>query len=102
DGIRDFHVTGVQTCALPIFARVGIDRYRAETGHAGVVGDEDAAILEEGGVTLELVDQRRGNQFPVVGIDDAEGADEGGDDTAAGDRKSGVEGKSVGRGGGGI
>src|SRR5690606_40539280 len=22
DGIRDFHVTGVQTCALPIFARV--------------------------------------------------------------------------------
>src|SRR5690606_39540710 len=21
DGIRDFHVTGVQTCALPIFAR---------------------------------------------------------------------------------
>src|SRR5690606_39985141 len=23
DGIRDFHVTGVQTCALPIFHRVG-------------------------------------------------------------------------------
>src|SRR5690606_39422861 len=22
DGIRDFHVTGVQTCALPIFSRV--------------------------------------------------------------------------------
>src|SRR5690606_40255935 len=27
DGIRDFHVTGVQTCALPIFARP--DRVRA-------------------------------------------------------------------------
>src|SRR5690606_39769327 len=23
DGIRDFHVTGVQTCALPIFRRQG-------------------------------------------------------------------------------
>src|SRR5690606_39729449 len=23
DGIRDFHVTGVQTCALPIFAGIG-------------------------------------------------------------------------------
>src|SRR5690606_39749404 len=23
DGIRDFHVTGVQTCALPISARIG-------------------------------------------------------------------------------
>src|SRR5690606_39740853 len=24
DGIRDFHVTGVQTCALPIWARVRV------------------------------------------------------------------------------
>src|SRR5690606_40877287 len=24
DGIRDFHVTGVQTCALPIFARLDL------------------------------------------------------------------------------
>src|SRR5690606_39738363 len=24
DGIRDFHVTGVQTCALPIFASVKV------------------------------------------------------------------------------
>src|SRR5690606_40126806 len=26
DGIRDFHVTGVQTCALPIYLRHGIAR----------------------------------------------------------------------------
>src|SRR5690606_40680693 len=26
DGIRDFHVTGVQTCALPISRRAGRDR----------------------------------------------------------------------------
>src|SRR5690606_39632052 len=29
DGIRDFHVTGVQTCALPISARPGRCRSRA-------------------------------------------------------------------------
>src|SRR5690606_40033090 len=28
DGIRDFHVTGVQTCALPIFRDVCRDVYR--------------------------------------------------------------------------
>src|SRR5690606_39910249 len=26
DGIRDFHVTGVQTCALPIYYRIDIIR----------------------------------------------------------------------------
>src|SRR5690606_41179480 len=27
DGIRDFHVTGVQTCALPIWDTDGLHRY---------------------------------------------------------------------------
>src|SRR5690606_40778498 len=35
DGIRDFHVTGVQTCALPIFEHV--QRYAAEHGAELVV-----------------------------------------------------------------
>src|SRR2546430_8352346 len=30
DGIRDLTVTGVQTCALPIFTRLGADRVREE------------------------------------------------------------------------
>src|SRR5690606_40939715 len=34
DGIRDFHVTGVQTCALPILASLGFQWGRA----AGSVG----------------------------------------------------------------
>src|SRR6266511_5400443 len=34
DGIRDFHVTGVQTCALPILPRLGV----AGAGHAGGAG----------------------------------------------------------------
>src|SRR5690606_40053002 len=31
DGIRDFHVTGVQTCALPICARDRYDLYTKTT-----------------------------------------------------------------------
>src|SRR5690606_25349863 len=31
DGIRDFHVTGVQTCALPIFSRLHASGYGGQT-----------------------------------------------------------------------
>src|SRR5690606_39794186 len=30
DGIRDFHVTGVQTCALPIYKQRGIQRWHED------------------------------------------------------------------------
>src|SRR5207302_4990879 len=41
DGIRDFHVTGVQTCALPIFLEGRLDEqrlrhFRQEAGGPGV------------------------------------------------------------------
>src|SRR5690606_9852783 len=44
DGIRAFHVTGVQTCALPIWANSpGIaetdDAIAIEKGHAGIAAD---------------------------------------------------------------
>src|SRR5690606_40522562 len=39
DGIRDFHVTGVQTCALPIFAAISSNRCWTSAGRF-------AAILE--------------------------------------------------------
>src|SRR5690606_39780155 len=32
DGIRDFHVTGVQTCALPILREVGLGYITLERG----------------------------------------------------------------------
>src|SRR5690606_40870641 len=35
DGIRDFHVTGVQTCALPIYRGRGRGRRRAGGRRAG-------------------------------------------------------------------
>src|SRR5215469_17564201 len=37
DGIRDLYVTGVQTCALPIYAR----RLGSQVGHGRVQGDRD-------------------------------------------------------------
>src|SRR5690606_40710150 len=33
DGIRDFHVTGVQTCALPIYGFVFICQFHVATRH---------------------------------------------------------------------
>src|SRR5690606_39961138 len=34
DGIRDFHVTGVQTCALPIYSIVALSSGRLPSGIA--------------------------------------------------------------------
>src|SRR5690606_39985737 len=39
DGIRDFHVTGVQTCALPILERIAA----AATGVTAIVGWPETA-----------------------------------------------------------
>src|SRR5690606_39309667 len=47
DGIRDFHVTGVQTCALPIYA-VALDQ---DVGRIGAVpADVDDAAVPDNGV----------------------------------------------------
>src|SRR5690606_39592576 len=96
DGIRDFHVTGVQTCALPI-CRVGDRELRTEEpavfGFGGAAQTARLRLATNGGGRLNL-DARL-------------------DDTAADlraqltrldlqlDRKSVVEGKSVRPGGGG-
>src|SRR5690625_5345811 len=42
DGIRDGHVTGVQTCALPIWPSSELDVYRnSEDGLQGIALDPD-------------------------------------------------------------
>src|SRR5207302_7360259 len=41
-GIRDFHVTGVQTCALPIYGVAD------STVFGGIAGDSMAAFLSKG------------------------------------------------------
>src|SRR5687768_17915019 len=56
DGIRDVAVTGVQTCALPIYvlgrhrpgAHGGRARRRAERGHRRTDTDHDGAVAQPG------------------------------------------------------
>src|SRR5690606_40924318 len=43
DGIRDFHVTGVQTCALPICPAWGLVHPAALDADESVLDDVDAA-----------------------------------------------------------
>src|SRR5690606_40884045 len=50
DGIRDFHVTGVQTCALPICGNLGQGRRLALPGHPVTdEGKDGCAAGSEGG-----------------------------------------------------
>src|SRR5687767_4404337 len=53
DGIRDKLVTGVQTCALPIFPTVR-DNVLVATGATGGLGAVAGAILAPGDEVLQL------------------------------------------------
>src|SRR5690606_39966579 len=52
DGIRDFHVTGVQTCALPISARAASRGQEegsvAAPPHAPIVADQGRRVRRRG------------------------------------------------------
>src|SRR5690606_39704465 len=53
DGIRDFHVTGVQTCALPISTRAAKHPQEFLSGFAGFLHVDGYAAYESlEGVTL--------------------------------------------------
>src|SRR5690606_39822037 len=91
DGIRDFHVTGVQTCALPIYA--GDDFRRpfgggADLVHAGAV--QDGAAHGPG----EAVDVQLDAQIPEFqrgaggGFGQAAGVH---DDVRSEERRVGIE-----------
>src|SRR5690606_40072457 len=66
DGIRDFHVTGVQTCALPISARhVQLGTQGGGQGAAGPRGplvDRAAPGVDQGGDVVEVAG---GHQAPT-------------------------------------
>src|SRR5690606_39551033 len=58
DGIRDFHVTGVQTCALPISGSLAVFRHPTEALHGdlGILGPEDILLLfSHSGSSQELL-----------------------------------------------
>src|SRR5690606_40973507 len=50
DGIRDFHVTGVQTCALPIYYWL----HRWDEGRTGFHRDDVMPLLQRHWPALEL------------------------------------------------
>src|SRR5690606_39992943 len=81
DGIRDFHVTGVQTCALPIYLRRGMPAPLRPAGdggahvafqfrsglagrRAGVDGKLDAAVLR---LRRAQVERERAHEMMPVG-----------------------------------
>src|SRR5690606_39329257 len=73
DGIRDFHVTGVQTCALPIFGGDGGKVGGQGLGGTGVVGtaDDDDPLVRQRGAGV------KGGQGGVVPAGDGAGEDLG-------------------------
>src|SRR5690606_40043431 len=74
DGIRDFHVTGVQTCALPIYPLLRgedrLDGLHANTQIPKVIGfarigelDDEPAWIDAARFFWETVSQRRSIAF---------------------------------------
>src|SRR5690606_39485230 len=77
DGIRDFHVTGVQTCALPIFTEVGVKTpvFSRISTVAGGSGSSDTP-RDVRGFAIKLYTSEGnwdivGNNVPVFFIQDA-------------------------------
>src|SRR5690606_40592178 len=68
DGIRDFHVTGVQTCALPIWAEVALATL-AHQAHDQHQDREDHHDLER---DLEHVELRRQPEQQAVPVEYAD------------------------------
>src|SRR5436309_8462035 len=59
DGIRDFHVTGVQTCALPISSKFPL-QHRAEfLNGRDLYGEVVNAAREDGLVVIARMDSNR-------------------------------------------
>src|SRR5690606_39702462 len=63
DGIRDFHVTGVQTCALPIFGE-GPSRVLVSTPPAAA--DQVLAAARSAGVPAAVLGAAGGGRLAVT------------------------------------
>src|SRR5205085_4443117 len=87
DGIRDLTVTGVQTCALPIFAIIEGDLRLLQDGGAervknGEVGAPETDILEGDG--LQLIGGRKRDPIPEAGRSEERRVGKGGRTRGAG------------------
>src|SRR3712207_8592424 len=88
DGIRDIGVTGVQTCALPIYLGDPVDLHDLAAELAA--DDKEGAVSRE----VQVVDARAGDRQARDGLPGRRVVE-----VQAVDRESGVEGKRVDLGG---
>src|SRR5690606_40839088 len=72
DGIRDFHVTGVQTCALPIWSLCYVDDLvegilrlvlSAETGPVNIGNPEEVTVRELAELIQDVVGNHPGIEY---------------------------------------
>src|SRR5256885_3508214 len=67
DGIRDYKVTGVQTCALPICRRLGGDWCCLFCGHVPLILGPNAGVAPEMVVALRTtITALRGRRFLLL------------------------------------
>src|SRR5256885_6967247 len=66
DGIRDYKVTGVQTCALPIFEKITPNPQQPRTSFDPAGIEELAASIRRHGVLQPIVVSRQGDGYQLV------------------------------------
>src|SRR5690606_40937988 len=69
DGIRDFHVTGVQTCALPIYASLDLPLDRGLTVFVGPNGVGKTNVVEAIDWAANLSSHRVASDTPLIKTD---------------------------------
>src|SRR5690606_40823497 len=72
DGIRDFHVTGVQTCALPILIRLPTRMSDGKANlHQGAIGvgiDIPSGVTKRGVWGTEIIREHPDTEHSIVGL----------------------------------
>src|SRR5690606_39565862 len=71
DGIRDFHVTGVQTCALPILAWPSITASSARSERLGSNGEPPEIITANTSSPLSRSALQKTKSSPVIAFQDS-------------------------------
>src|SRR5207302_7047692 len=66
DGIRDFHVTGVQTCALPISSTFTCSQYGLLSVSVEVPPDLDENIEHPASSKIPTIEQKRITSDPLI------------------------------------
>src|SRR5690606_41058066 len=63
DGIRDFHVTGVQTCALPIYRHEVTDDFRVRNRDRAAFCNLPRKQRNDGTIGTQHISKTRGNKL---------------------------------------